>query len=570
MIQTFTTKHLFPVALLCTVVICFIPLFPGLAGLVLMAFGYIPALNQYQFSFTGFQQLLDWPGINTSVVLTVFVSLVSTFLSAALSFSILQSCWNKPWWSRLENLLAPVLALPHVAFAIGLAFLFTSSGFVSRISHQFINDSYLNDLSLISNQYGLGLIFGLTLKEIPFIIFMSLPLLKQLNVCNTLKTAQSLGYSSRQTWQKIIFPQWLAKIRFPILVVMAYSLSVVDVSQIIGPTRPSTLPVLVWQWLNDADLLNLQKAFAGAVLLLVLCIALIYLLRFNEWFILKKWRSWQYSGRRSMPAPGLSVLLFTYLITLATVPILILWSFAQRWSFPQLLPSKWTMHFWNQEWSYLLDITINSIGIALLSASIALLLVFFIHEHNSQTTNKKRLIPHLLIAIPILAPQLSILSGMQVAVNLLPNQHYYLWVIWAHILFVFPYIYLTLDGPWRSYDKRLDKAALSLGFSPLKVWWKIKLPMLMPAVYIAWAVGISVSLAQYLPTLMLGGGRVVTLTTEAVALSSGQDRRVSAIYALLQSLVPFLFYIIAIIIARRTGPLDSQIKSTTSNVISYK
>jgi putative thiamine transport system permease protein len=71
-------------------------------------------------------------------------------------------------------------------------------------------------------------------------------------------------------------------------------------------------------------------------------------------------------------------------------------------------------------------------------------------------------------------------------------------------------------------------------------------------------VGISVSLAQYLPTLMLGAGRISTLTTEAVALSSGQDRRISAIYALLQSITPFVFYIIAIVASRKTGSLEQQ------------
>ncbi|WP_051303485.1 ABC transporter permease [Psychromonas aquimarina] len=555
-------RRLFQGLLLFTVVICFMPLLPGLAGLIFAAFGYIPAINQYQFSLTGFYQLAAWPGLTASILITVFVTLCSTFLSAAFAFSILQSCWNRPWWKKLENLLAPILALPHVAFAVGLAFLFTPSGFAARISNLFIDDSFITNWNLINNQYGLGLIFGLTLKEIPFIVFMSLAILKQLNVKSTIEAAQSLGYSSSQAWQKIIFPQWLSKIRFPLFVVMAYSLSVVDVSLVIGPTRPATLPVLVWQWLNDADLLTLPKASAGALLLLILCIGLIYLLRFSEWLIVNKWRSWQFSGPCAFPLPGLSVLLITYLITLATLPILLLWSFAKRWSFPDILPSSWTLRFWRQEWSYLLDISISSISIALISATAALLLVFIIHEHNSRAASGRNLIPHLLIAVPILAPQLSILSGIQIAVLFVSTSHYYLWVIWAHIFFVFPYIYLALDGPWRSYDLRLDKAALSLGLSPWKVWWKIKLPVLMPAVCIAWAVGISVSLAQYLPTLMLGGGRISTLTTEAVALSSGQDRRISAIYALLQSLVPFFFYITAIITSRRTGPLDNQIKST--------
>lgn len=132
-----------------------------------------------------------------------------------------------------------------------------------------------------------------------------------------------------------------------------------------------------------------------------------------------------------------------------------------------------------------------------------------------------------MIAVPMLVPQLSILFGMQVATLYVAGDAHFFWVCWAHLFFAFPYVYLSLDGPWRSYDERLTRAALSLGKSPLNVWLRIKLPILLPAILYAWAIGISVSLAQYLPTLVLGAGRITTLTTEAVALSSGFDRRVT-------------------------------------------
>jgi putative thiamine transport system permease protein len=54
----------------------------------------------------------------------------------------------------------------------------------------------------------------------------------------------------------------------------------------------------------------------------------------------------------------------------------------------------------------------------------------------------------------------------------------------------------------------------------------------------ALAVGFAVSVAQYLPTLFAGGGRFVTVTTEAVALSAGGNRRVLAVQALLQIALP--------------------------------
>jgi putative thiamine transport system permease protein len=77
------------------------------------------------------------------------------------------------------------------------------------------------------------------------------------------------------------------------------------------------------------------------------------------------------------------------------------------------------------------------------------------------------------------------------------------------------------------------------------VFWRIKVPMLLRPILIAFAIGFAVSVAQYLPTLFAGGGRFVTLTTEAVALNSGGDRRVTAVFAFLQAALPLIAFALA-------------------------
>jgi len=54
--------------------------------------------------------------------------------------------------------------------------------------------------------------------------------------------------------------------------------------------------------------------------------------------------------------------------------------------------------------------------------------------------------------------------------------------------------------------------------------------------------GILVSIAQYMPTLWLGAGRFPTLTTEAVALSSGGSNGILAAQALWQLLLPLIIF----------------------------
>lgn len=89
---------------------------------------------------------------------------------------------------------------------------------------------------------------------------------------------------------------------------------------------------------------------------------------------------------------------------------------------------------------------------------------------------------------------------------------------------------------------------MALGAPPARIFWKIRLPMLLRPILTAVAVGMAVSIGQYLPTLLIGGGRVATLTTEAVALSSGGNRRLIGAYAFLQMALPTLFFSIALLV----------------------
>lgn len=537
---------------LVTTAVCILPTIPGLLGVVLSALGYVPPVGLNQFSLNGFYAVLGWEGVWTSIGLTVYSAIVSSYLACLLTFAILQSAWHTPFWRKVEVCLSPLLAMPHVAFAIGFAFLFAPTGMGVRLASQLFgydpSTQTVNDLALlIKDPNALGLITLLAIKETPFLLLMSIPILQQLKVGKIEKISHSMGYSSAQTWWKVIFPQWLSKLRFPMLAVMAYSLSVVDVALIIGPTNPPTFAVLVWQWFSDPDLSLLPRAAAGAVMLFFIASILIGFARLVEWAVTKGFKRWQYSGRSGIPLPGKTLFSIITLLALLMVPLLVLWSFAQRWRFPDLLPIRYSLHFWEYEWHSILSTIEQSTMIAMISASIAVILALVAHEYRLR---HRWQVPGYIIAIPMLIPQLSVLFGMQVVTLYLNSNAYFFWVCWAHVFFAFPFVYLSLDGPWRSFDNGLTRVALSLGKSPLQAWLKVKLPILLPAIAFAWAVGISVSLAQYLPTLVLGAGRISTITTEAVALSSGFDRRVTAIYAICLALLPLIFFSFAILLSR--------------------
>ena len=120
-------------------------------------------------------------------------------------------------------------------------------------------------------------------------------------------------------------------------------------------------------------------------------------------------------------------------------------------------------------------------------------------------------------------------------------------------MWVLPYMLLTLIGPYKAIDPRLMRSARALGCSPLQACLRVKWPSLMPPILATLAVGFSVSVAQYLPTLFSGGGRFATVATEAVALSAGGNRRVLAVQALLQIALPLAAFTLATLVSQGLG-----------------
>ena len=77
-------------------------------------------------------------------------------------------------------------------------------------------------------------------------------------------------------------------------------------------------------------------------------------------------------------------------------------------------------------------------------------------------------------------------------------------VLWGHLLWVVPWMLFILRPARRQRDPRLTVVARTLGWGSTRIFWLLTLPSLTRPLLTAPAVGFSVSIAQYLPTLWLG------------------------------------------------------------------
>ena len=150
--------------------------------------------------------------------------------------------------------------------------------------------------------------------------------------------------------------------------------------------------------------------------------------------------------------------------------------------------------------------------------------------------------------MPLLIPQISFLFGIQVLLVILGLEGTWAALVWIHLVFVLPYVFLTLANSYRAYDQRYSFIGRTLCSSRVTAFFRIKLIMLAKPVLFSMAVGFGVSVAQYLPTLYVGAGRFATITTETVSLASGSDRRIIAVYALSQFALALVGYLSAIVL----------------------
>ncbi|MBE0361430.1 ABC transporter permease [Pseudoalteromonas aliena] len=532
-----------------------LPVLGGLISVLLPAFGYAPVLEQTTFSLQGFNTLWQTPGLTQMVTLSVATGLISTLLAFIITLMILAAFFNSPWLNRIQRLLSPILVIPHAAAAIAVGFLIAPSGMISRLASPWLSGWELAPNGLFPHDsFGISIILGLTLKELPFLLLMALGVLAQPELGKKLhqqhKVALNLGYCPMTAFFKVILPSLYPLLRLPLLAVLAYASANVEMPLILGPNTPPTLAVAIMHWFNDVDLNLRIKASAGALLQLAVTGGLLALWLGTEKAVKVLFSDSLTNGVREYGGfywQKITVVLTTLVISFILLSLigLVMWSVAGFWRFPDAMPEQFTLLHFKSALMQMSSPLFNTLAIGLVTTLFAIILTLLCLESEQLSDKPISRFTSLIIYLPLLVPSIAFLFGLVWIQQLVNNQAAFFNVVLTHLLFVLPYVFLSLASSYRRLDPRFAHVAASLGAAPCKVFFKVKLPQLFAPILIAAALGLAISFGQYLPTLLAGGGRIATITTEAVTLANGASRRTSAVYAIMQMVLPLIGFILA-------------------------
>lgn len=538
---------------------CAVPLGAALlAGLVALPLGWAAwAAVQAALDAQAWRDLFDHPALWRAVAMTLWTGLAATLLSLAVTAWVLSRSFPGPAWTRAVRWLPPMLSMPHAALAIGVAFLLAPSGWLLRVLSPWATGfNAPPPLQTTQDPWGLGLILVLVAKELPFLLWAAATQLQRADAAERWtrewRLAQTQGYSPQRAWWRVLWPQLWPRLWAPIVAVLAYSLTVVDMALVIGPLAPSTLSVQAWQWLNDGDPQTQAQGAAAAWLLAGVVAAAVALAWALRWMAGRS--SWRYRrvngqrgnagagrGRRGPIAWQASPLMPWLLLYIAAMAALAVGSVAGVWPFPQAWPRQWSADAWLSV-ARSAPTLWTTLWLAVSASACALLWsVAWLELAPARWDAQLRRLLYLPLALPsvlwvIGVHQLTLHWGWDARA---PG----LWL--AHTLAALPYVLIALSPAYLGFDTRHAQVAATLGHGRMVFLWRIKWPLLKAALWSAFAVGCAVSIAQYLPTLFVGAGRFNTVTTEAVTLASGAQRSLTAAYAALQALLPALLFALA-------------------------
>jgi spermidine/putrescine transport system permease protein len=108
----------------------------------------------------------------------------------------------------------------------------------------------------------------------------------------------------------------------------------------------------------------------------------------------------------------------------------------------------------------------------------------------------------------------------------------YLTIIIAHTTFCFPFVLVAVQARLAGVDPHLEEAAMDLGAPPLKAFWFVMVPYLLPAIFSGALMSFTLSMDEVIVTFFVTGPESQTLPIKVFGMAKkGLDPSLNAISA---------------------------------------
>jgi putative spermidine/putrescine transport system permease protein len=180
---------------------------------------------------------------------------------------------------------------------------------------------------------------------------------------------------------------------------------------------------------------------------------------------------------------------------------------------------------------FTLETTWNSLWLSFASTTLALLLSYPLALFLHRTTSRFKALLTVLAVAPMLVSGVvrvfgwlallgdrglvnATLMGLGITGGPVRLVYNYIGVTLGLAESLMPYMVLALLSGFGRLDRACEEAAASLGSPPWRVFWRVTLPLSLPAVVLGYLLCFVLAMSAYITPKLLGGGRVFLLATE--------------------------------------------------------
>ena len=173
---------------------------------------------------------------------------------------------------------------------------------------------------------------------------------------------------------------------------------------------------------------------------------------------------------------------------------------------------------------------VNSLVLALLSCSCAVLIGTTGALGMHRKKNKMNDAVASVAMLPIMIPEIILGMVFMSVFSLMGLPFGMVTLVIAHTAFCVPYIYSMVKARLVGMDKSLEEAALDLGASPLRVFFDVTLPQIIPAILSGVMLAFAMSFDDVVISIFVTGPKVNTLPVKIYTkLKTGVTQEINAL-----------------------------------------
>lgn len=229
---------------------------------------------------------------------------------------------------------------------------------------------------------------------------------------------------------------------------------------------------------------------------------------------------------------------------------MLIWAFADRWSWPGALPQDWGWRGWAAAIETgAVPAAGRSAFLGLAVAALATPLGAMAGRALGWRLSRKPWTTAVILLSPMALPPFAVAMGLATIVLRagVPDQ---LAVVLILTVLALPYTAFMVRAAYTAVDPLVEDQARMLGASARRAFWQVTVPAIRPALLAAAGLAFLVGWSDYVVTVVIGGGQLVTTPVLLAAATSGTGNEPVVAALAIGSLLPLLAAVLAGVLIR--------------------